>query len=229
MNETLIRSFANTFFGYGHWSAPVWFVGMEEAGVKTIDDFAARVNAWDEMRQPELADLYCFHERIGAADSLAPSARVQKTWRPLIRALQVAAGKEPSTAALQDYQSTRLGRANGETALIELLPFPSSSTRDWLYGSLGIPEFSTRKCYESHLREPRYERLKERMARHTPRAVVFYGNRTFWRNKLRLQPHIANIDVGELGPTRLIATHHSTAHGTTNSRWDEIGRLLALA
>ena len=83
IDRDLLQSFVATFYGYGTWNAPFWFVGMEEAGVETLADFERRLQAWIDERKPSLVDLKRFHERIGFGASLSESAPLQPTWRPL--------------------------------------------------------------------------------------------------------------------------------------------------
>jgi hypothetical protein len=225
-NHDLIRAYAANFLGYGTWTAPFWFVGMEEGGGQSLTEFARRVQAWIDEGQPELLDLVSHQKRIRETESLSPPASLQRTWARLIRALHVAHGIEPSRDTLLDYQQTRLGRSGGETTLLELLPFPSSNTHDWLYGGLGIPEYATRQKYRAALRPSRVERITERIRQHQPRVAVFYGNSRYWRDRLSLQPLATNIHHGQAGETLLIAIRHPTAYGTTNAQWDEIGRML---
>jgi hypothetical protein len=225
-NDDLIRAYAANFLGYGTWAAPFWFVGMEEGGGQSLTEFARRVRAWIDEGQPELLDLASHEKRISGTASRS-RASLQRTWARLIRALHVAQGvDDPSRDTLREYQQTRLGRSDGEAALLELLPFPSANTRDWLYGELGIPEYATRKKYRETLRPSRVERIIERIRQRQPRVAVFYGNSRYWRDRLSLQPLAMNIHHGQAGETLLIATHHPTAYGTTNARWDEIGRIM---
>ena len=34
LNPSILNNYLESFFGYGRWSAPVWFIGIEEAGGK---------------------------------------------------------------------------------------------------------------------------------------------------------------------------------------------------
>jgi hypothetical protein len=226
-HDDLIRAYAANFLGYGTWTAPFWFVGMEEGGGQSLTEFALRVQAWIDEGQPELLDLASHQKRISETASLSPAPSLQRTWGRLIRAFHVAHGvDDPSRETLRTYQQTRLGRSDGETALLELLPFPSANTRDWLYTELGIPEYATRKKYRATLRPFRVQRITERIRRHQPRVAVFYGNSRYWRDQLSLRPLAMNTHHGQTGKTLLIATPHPTAYGTTNAQWDEIGRIM---
>ncbi|MEO8381610.1 MAG: hypothetical protein ABI779_18255 [Acidobacteriota bacterium] len=224
---SLIRSFAETFFGYGSWTAPYWFVGMEEGGVASIEEFENRVHVWDDDGRPALVDLVEFHTKIGVEEWFKDAPPLQRTWRSLIRAVQAATGRDTSPESLREYQAHRLGRINGETALLELLPLPNPTTKHWIYESLGIDAFSTRKKYVKALRSSRADQLIARIRGEKPRAVVFYGNAAFWRPKLGLQRVAPQIDTGRWGPTLVIATRHPAARGgASNQHWDAIASTI---
>jgi hypothetical protein len=56
-DQSDVHSFARTFFGYGTWRAPFWFIGMEEGGVRSIRELAIRIDAWKERSGAALVDL----------------------------------------------------------------------------------------------------------------------------------------------------------------------------
>lgn len=58
-----LRAFMPNFFGYGSWTANLWFIGMEEGGPALTNE---RLNAWDGTS--ELADLRDFHKLLGGTD-----------------------------------------------------------------------------------------------------------------------------------------------------------------
>jgi hypothetical protein len=44
LNQTVLKDFMKSFFGYGRWSAPIWLIGIEEAGGKTEREIEKRLN-----------------------------------------------------------------------------------------------------------------------------------------------------------------------------------------
>jgi hypothetical protein len=60
LNAALLRSYAIKYYGYGHYGAPFWFVGMEEGGGDAIERVRARLTAWDTRGRRELEDLEPF-------------------------------------------------------------------------------------------------------------------------------------------------------------------------
>lgn len=222
IDAALLDEFAHRFYGYGSWEAPVWFIGMEEAGVNDVEQFLARVQAWISLGKPALADLADFHSEIQAAKVVAPDAPLQRTWRPLIRATLIARGVQPTQENMRAYQATNLGRTEADTALLELSPFPNRSTRHWAYDSLGFSRSHAAKSF----RPERQKRLMGYVELHRP-AVVFYGNRRYWTAELSLTQHSPQISEGRHGATKLLATVHPVARQSTNLLWDTVGKLLA--
>jgi hypothetical protein len=225
LDQLAAEQYANTFLGYGNLDAPIWFIGMEEGGVMDARDLQTRIAAWSDLGKPEVVNLRDFHKRIGVTRWFTATPPLQPTWRPLMRAALTAAGLNVSDGALRTYQATTLASAAGDVALLELMPFPSRSTREWPYAALGIDAFADRETYVGTLREGRLQTLQHRLRTCAPRAAVFYGNPRFWRERLTLHPFNAKLSVRRDG-TLLIATMHPTAHGSTNAQWDEIGRMI---
>jgi hypothetical protein len=70
-------------------------------------------------------------------------------------------GEDPTPKAVLEYQKTRLGRADNETALIEIGALPAVNN------GVDIPRLRFRK--------ERIKVLSERMRHHEPEFVVFYS------------------------------------------------------
>ena len=100
----MIEAYCKQFFGYGRWDAPVWFVGLEEAGAGTPAELHARLTAWDQRGRRELEDAPAFYPACGQAQWHGPNAALQPTWRQLIRILLLARGEPVNDAALLEYQ-----------------------------------------------------------------------------------------------------------------------------
>lgn len=226
LDPATIDRFAHGFFGYGNLQAPFWFIGMEEGGLRHLDEFERRVEVWVELGRTPLVDLFEFSRELGPTPWFEPNAPLQRTWRALIRAVLIATDANTSMDAQRWYQANRLGRSDGETALLELMPFPSATTREWPYANLGIESCATRDNYGRAMSEPRLASIINLVQTHQPRAVVCYGNANFWQKRLSLQLSETGLSTGTTGETLVIAAPHPTAPGSTNDRWDRIGGLL---
>src|SRR5581483_2105840 len=81
---------ARSWFGYGEWSAPFWFIGMEPGG----DDDHASYESWERLGGGSLIDCKAHHDDSNAHQGSrithwhdAGVPPIQGTWGPLIRAL----------------------------------------------------------------------------------------------------------------------------------------------
>lgn len=166
---------AKSWFGYGRWDAPFWFIGMEPGG----DDEHASYEAWLALGAGELIDCRAHHlwkrDALGIEDPKwtrwhedMPGRRTQPTWRRLIQLLLGFENKRNAEAldldVVYDYQKHRLGRtdpAQRETAVVEL-------------GALHAPGLATTVDRISH-RDARIEILAQRLLRYRPAFALCYG------------------------------------------------------
>ena len=141
------------FEGYGKKTAPYWFLGMEEGG-GSIEELLKRVRLFDPVEY-----LHSSHAKIGLEDTMY---RHVPTWRimsKLTTALQGTPGWQKTSSA-REYQATRLGRADGDTFLTELMPLPCPSVGAWPYPSI----FPTRDEYNAAVRPGRVSWLRSEIS-----------------------------------------------------------------
>lgn len=232
LDPTLLSAFINTFYGYGTWNAPYWFIGMEEGGGNEAEQIATRLNVWNHRGQRELEDLHDYHEATGITRHSGASAKLQSTWSKLVRIILAANGQSAETEAVRRYQGTRLGRSDGESALIELLPLPSPSTLHWLYAKTGIDILRDRDTYRAALIPERASRIRERIAEHRPESVVFYSTayREAWQSiagvTFTLETN-GRFEAGEANGTQFFLVKHPVARGVRNTDFEAIGKMIA--
>lgn len=224
-----LRAFMRTFYGYGNWNAPLWFVGMEEGGGADLKEIAVRLASWDGS---ELMDIREFHRGLQGIDWFAERPRLQSTWSKLIRIALCAEQAPCSGEAARKYQRDDLAKGTGRTALIELLPLPSRSLGDWIYAELNLPELADRDQYSEHLKDRRIRTIRARIDEYRPAAVVFYGLacRSDWQKIADAEFEFTATSrhgVAQTGSTRFILTRHPVARGTTNDEFCAIGSELA--
>ena len=177
LNEIHLADYCATFLGYGNWKAPVWFIGIEEAGGHNESSAATHIRTWHERGRASLDSAPEFCRASGIHQWHGNDAQSQSTWSQLIRLLLVAQGKPDSPAAILNYQRTRLGAANGETCLLELFPLPSPNVRAWNYGKWSqLTWLQTRETYEGHIAADRVKMLRQKIDLYKPRLVIFYGS-----------------------------------------------------
>lgn len=169
---------ARTFYGYGRWDAPYWFIGPEPGkGPGEITDNTPRVEAWVELQKRELCDCKEFHQRIGQKDWHRNSPRkpsLQRTWRPLMLLLKTFLDDSVPRDHLRSYQRDSWGREQGETCVIELSALAAQG--------LDTP------VDRSRFREQRIDEIRAKVRNHKPQLVVMYGKdqKQHWRQLLRL-------------------------------------------
>ena len=153
------------FRGYGNPAGRYWFIGMEEGGSNPWEELAGRADKWGEIE--DLARV-C----RPWAPNLDLTKCITPTWWIMCRVIGRLSGKPwRDTDFVREYQSTRLGRRDGETFLTELLPLPKKNIGDWPFGFL----YPTRQDYEDAVRPDRIEGLRELFADHKPKYVFCYG------------------------------------------------------
>src|ERR1039457_4027468 len=176
LNPSALNSYLDSFYGYGRWSAPIWFVGVEEAGGKAEREIEQRFSAWASRGHQELEDAPTFYPASGNRTWHGERATTQVTWKQLIRILLLAHGKCDDDKLILDYQRTQLGSSTGDTCLAELLPLPSPSTATWNYNRWSdLPRLNSRQSYHADMLGPRSDALKKRCASYRPSVVIFYG------------------------------------------------------
>lgn len=232
-NDTLLADFANQHYGYGNFKGDFWFVGMEEGGGDSFQDIERRLQTWAKRGKLEVDDVAEYHIDLGITSLFRERPRIQTTWGGLIRILMAARGQTPTTDAIREYQRDSLGRAAGETCLLELLPLPSPSTSHWLYRDYSkLPFLADRQAYRQALLSKRMAHLRERIRQHQPRVVVFYGYvyQQNWRD-------IAGADftqsagqdfyLADCGSQVFVIMKHPAATGLRNDYFHRVGRAIA--
>ena len=148
LDGVVLTQFCKQFFGYGEATAPVWFIGMEEGGAGNEQEIANRLFTWaGEVHQaPMLADLREFHIDFGDDSRFVEGAPIQSTWRLLMLVMlklqgQIdnATGEVEARELIRQYQIHEFGRIGSGTAILELMPLPSRSVKDWPYGEWTCP------------------------------------------------------------------------------------------
>lgn len=154
---------AQSWFGYGRWEAPYWFIGMEPGG----DEEHPSYDAWLDIdpKQTGLIDCYAHHMnfpypswRRWHSGDVPP---IQPTWGPLIRTMLALLGRSASNADVSRYQRDEWGRLSGETAVIEL-------------SALHAKNLSVDVERTLH-RDERIERIQREMLFHKPKVALFFG------------------------------------------------------
>ncbi|WP_216850314.1 hypothetical protein, partial [Granulicella sp. L46] len=119
------------FFGFGHWSAPYWFIGPEQGkGPREVTGNALRAEAWKSLGGPETCDCFEFQRQIADLTFHTGKVPLQSTWKSLILLLLTLQGEAVDDSARKRYQRDRWGREEGETCIIELSGSASQKLRE---------------------------------------------------------------------------------------------------
>ncbi|MBU6361002.1 MAG: hypothetical protein KGS46_13375 [Chloroflexi bacterium] len=231
-DDNLLASYMNSFWGYGNPNANYWFVGIEEGGGASFEEINQKIQLWNKRERRAIDDIYeCHTEHI----FFKKDAKLQPTWNKLIRILLSAKGEIPNTEMVRQYQITELARKNSESCLIELLPLPSPSTKDWIYGTHSDNSIlATRKKYKKVIGPKRCEQLNSLILKHKPKNLVLYGTMylDWWQQiaNVDLTPHTIDGKIacfGKSAQTSIAICQHPVATGVSSNYFHEIGKILA--
>ena len=233
LDTDLLQRHLQTFLGYGNPRADVWFVGPEQGGAHDLGEIGRRLGAWTALGEASLVDLHEYHRKIGQHNWLAPKPRIQSTWGKLIRTYLTLRGEPTSADAVRSCQATRFGSADGDTAVVDLMPLPCKSMKDWIFGSIDLPYLRTRQSYIEALLPQRLELFRSALETAKPEAVVFYGlgYADHW-HEIVGEPVARDADgigIVTSGATTFAIAPHPTSFGATNALFEAMGQRLASA
>ncbi|OHA22122.1 MAG: hypothetical protein A3H57_04885 [Candidatus Taylorbacteria bacterium RIFCSPLOWO2_02_FULL_43_11] len=175
----VIRRRIEHFWGYGSLNATVWFVGMEEGLGPTTDtqELETRFRAADgkttiDMRR-DMSHL------VGHMKWFRSGAPIQPTWKhPIALYLYLKNHRIPTSEEIREHQGLILGDSIlKESSTIELMPLPSQKAHEstWLYASYPVLGLRTRKEYLRTYKPARILGLKQLIAEHTPKLIIFFS------------------------------------------------------
>lgn len=233
LNDTLLQNFMSSFYGSGNYSGEYWFVGMEEGGGSDLSQVNKRLNAWVELGGTELVDIHDFHLKIDYPQYFGDPVKLQRTWMQQARIVLASKALPSSTPDVRAYQRDIIGRKTSETCLLELLPLPSPSLKDWNYGLWsGLPFLQDRTTYREYYVPRRAEHIRLRINEHKPRFVVFMGQvySKYWQTIVGKNSSFTDKDgclTTSSGGTTYVITKHPAAQGVTNAYFESIGKYLS--
>ena len=86
-----------SFIGYGNLSAPVWFLGMEEAG-------GGIENLRNRLKFDVIEDLYQGHKKLGILKHHEGKRIIQPTWRGMCVIMLTLKGIDINREEIRNYQ-----------------------------------------------------------------------------------------------------------------------------
>jgi len=215
------RSLAEKSYGYGHWNAKFWFIGLEERlGSNENSNYKNRSDVFEDMNIEGLCDCRDFHFKIEENQWHDNNAILQGTWKRLIWLFKSYLNEPRDDASLLSYQQTEWGCKKGVTCLTELdgLPFDSSKKTN-PRGRAAHPQKDIKR-----LRETRIEFLSAKLQEHKPELVVMYGKtqKKYWQ-MIAGQALVCEEIVTANG-IKFVLIPHPNAHGRTNAEWGKLAK-----
>jgi len=200
---------ARDFYGYGRWSAPYWFIGLEQGGT----DNHRRAQAFKELQSDGLCDCKKFHIEIGVTDLHGENAKVQKTWGRLMMTLMSFLGTKEN---LLSYQREEWGMVNGKTCVIELSGLAAA----------GLHIEVDRRSYLAE----RIDFISRKLRENRPQLAVMYGFTRQNDFETIAGCGLVRGGVVENQGTLFVYTNHPTHRllGNNDEAWRKLG-LLARA
>ncbi len=232
LDDALLEQFISRFLGYGSFNSRVWFIGMEEGGGNDFAQVSRRLETWRARGLRELEDVRDYHLAIGIDRFFREPVKIQRTWAHLVRVYLSALGRSTETVEIKEYQAKKLGRHDGDTAILELMPLCSPGTNRWFYDRWSsIPYLKTRERYLSQVMPNRIAILKNKLQTNQPKVVVFYGAsyREYYEQTIGARTNlISELDCYscDVRSTRYLIIKHPAAKGITNQYFLKIGHHL---
>ena len=169
----------NNFLGFGHPSAPIWFIGLEEAG------------GWsaDPTRDAEMYRLYArgwFHLEPGTiADKARSCGRRYTKVYEIMSKIVVAVLGETCAVDWRAYRDQRLFVEGGEVFQANLYPLGKKSLATWPSEYRDLFDISSIEAYYSAVRETRLPLLRHLHEQSQPRITICFG-KTAWPDFMAL-------------------------------------------
>ncbi|MBU2890580.1 hypothetical protein [Celeribacter halophilus] len=225
-----IDGFATGFYGYGDFEAPLWFIGMEEGGGNSAREVTNRIHVWQQRGCAPLEDVAEYHDAV--FENGFNSITKQNTWSALSR-IQLAYNSDPvSGMSVRNHWQQQLGRRGSATCIMELNPLPSPSITTWKYPDFtDLPFLASRIAYNARYRADRIASIKDMLAQHEPKAVIFYGKKyeRFWAEIAGATFETENLHSRAVkGDTTFVSMHHPNARvrGKTSNYLENLGSML---
>lgn len=214
MSDAIKWEAIEAFVGYGNPDAPIVFVGMEEG---LADRESLHQDLLCRSAFKTIMDLEIGHRCLAKGPNLfTERPRAQRTWWVMADVMlhydrSVPADKRERSAARKHYRTKVLGRDGGDTLMSDLLPYPHSDVKEWLYAPYG--RFEDRDDYLTSVLDRRIDLLRKTISGHPRQAIVCYG-RGDWRYFKKLFPDAmpwktaGRFECSEWNQARVTLTDH---------------------
>ncbi len=212
--------------GFGNPQGKFWFIGIEERGKGTPEELA-----WRQLFQP-IEDLISVHDRWKAFEPeyVFKARTLIPTWGTMSKIVLRLKGASnwADREAAREYQSSLLGRPNGETLLTEILPLPALSVSDWPMAYQ--QKWATKESYRQEVLPERIKTLRDLFEANHPRYVFCYG-KGHWEHYKKVFPEVEPaldgfVELATIGSSKVILTPFFGFFIMTPSLIDKIASLV---
>jgi hypothetical protein len=228
IQEKPLEHWINHFYGYGSWSAKIWFIGYEETGGDLPEEVAEKVSYFYEAHPKAtgatLCDIRELYRQVafridGPRGDLFDTfydqrfgdhATLHGLWKNLIAFVHGYRNKK--VPDLLAYQKTSFASpSENNEAWIQLYPLPAHN-HAWYYAWLDVPTLpflKKRALYEEHVFQPRVDTLLHNMRIHKPEVVLMYGMNDINTIKESVYKFFPGVKFKMIKATpRVIPQHH---------------------
>jgi hypothetical protein len=239
INADLVDAYVRTFMGYGSLAGAHWFIGLEQGGGNGDGEMQRRLAVWHDRGRRPVEDVFEYHLAFGETrwfNVEKARASLQPTWSQLARVALAAMGRSTHQDEVRQYQANQLGRAVGETCLLECLALPNANLASWHHSSLAqLPYLKDRPTFRRLVRPGRLQMLFELIDAHRPPFVICYGGMDWWARHSGIAATTVDDRVatrrGRRAATTVFLIRHPTARwkaGEADAYFNRIGELVRL-
>ncbi|MDX1740413.1 MAG: hypothetical protein R3178_03930, partial [Rhodothermales bacterium] len=178
----MFEIFSHSFFGFGRYRSPLWFIGPYTSFLTTDStEIARRLEMWHRRGQPPTVDLSRFLAAIEDTRYGGERPKLHRVWSKLARMCLAYEGHNIDDN-VRSYQATELGAFHSDSALVHVLPIESPSEGSWPFSDAERPHLRRPDLYGERFTVRRLRQISRNLARYRPRTVIFYDltHRQWW-------------------------------------------------
>ncbi len=178
-----------------------------------------------------MTDLQRFHTMIGDEMWFGEEPHLHRVWGKLARICLALEDREVE-ANVRSYQANELGRTDGSSALLHVLPVNVQAGVDWPFGRLQRPYLRRPDLYVERFAVRRLKHLARQIHRYRPRIVFCYDltHRPWWEQlcgQTFEKTSVRDCFDATSASTAFLMVRHPESVGTRNDYFVKVGRLAA--
>jgi hypothetical protein len=212
------RAIAKNFLGFGEPEAPIWFVGLEEAGEWTQNDDERYATGHFPFSVDEIA-----------RDARSHGRSYTKVYE-IMSKLVVAAIGDPTLRDWRAYRDNCLMQRGSHAFQANLFPLGKSHLSTWPEDYASGFGFPSRRDYYDWARGDRFDLLRSKHSEYAPRVTVCFG-KSGWDDFIRVFDLSEECDDSIAGcrvypSSRVVLTPFFDRRLLNSQKIGELGELL---